>query len=342
MSKTMGKSVLVSPKGMKAPKFKNKNPLTINEEKVLKRITSNPGQELETYYKGGWEKRALQKLEKYDLIDISNNKAKLKGTKIALSKAEETLKAKGVIKLGGTPSKTAKAPKVKAKTTTVKSKPKTKRGHPGFKAVLSMALGGVSISTPVRYETIKSEKLVNTEFRSPEGKRLQWKYVPKEKKLNEVFVKGERGSTRRAYIDSDGKETRKEDVHIVQILSDGTEKVIEKFKRTNEFKPIRYVDKETMNKYVPESFLRVWGDTPESITSLRDASFKMIQEGKIPVVKFTSGGTNIKYGFIVPRTSGDEFTVEIMVSGTKKNKQRWMPVEQAQIQIKEEVELPEL
>ena len=175
-----------------------------------------------------------------------------------------------------------------------------------------------AISTDIRWETMKANKLVQTEYRTPEDLQVKKKYIGPSK--------------RAAWIDEDGDERSPDDVQLGQLLPDGGWEPIDPFTATKaidaEPRP-----KELMDKFLPNSFLEIWGDSTESQQELRKLARKLYFEGQVAAVKsfVKAKGTKAYVGFIKPVQDPDDpevFGLEMMVSESRRQRRRWMPAEE--------------
>ena len=173
-----------------------------------------------------------------------------------------------------------------------------------------------TVDTDVRWETMKADKLVNTEYRTPDGKVVNKKYLGPSK--------------RAAWVDVDGDERIAADVQLGQILPDGSWEPIDPFTATKEIEA-EPRPKELMDSFLPNSFLEIWGDSTESQRELRELARKLYFSGKVAAVRqfVKSKGTKAYVGFIKPVLDPDDevFGLEMMVSESRRKRRRWMPVE---------------
>ena len=175
-----------------------------------------------------------------------------------------------------------------------------------------------TVDTDVRWETMKADKLVNTEYRTPDGKVVNKKYLGPSK--------------RAAWVDVDGDERIAADVQLGQILPDGSWEPIDPFTATKEIEA-EPRPKELMDSFLPNSFLEIWGDSTESQAQLRELARKLYFSGKVAAVRqfVKSKGTKAYVGFIKPVQDPDDdevFGLEMMVSESRRKRRRWMPVEE--------------
>ncbi len=236
----------------------------------------------------------------------------------------------GFYKKGGKtrPITRGKGSKAKAKTKVVKrvipdpNRFVSKEAYEGGRKAhltFSMEIDGetFSISTDVRWETMKANKLVETEYRTPDDKVVKKRYLGPSK--------------RAAWVDEDGDERVSADVQLGQLLPDGSWEPIDPFTATKDI-DAEPRPKEIMDKFLPNSFLEIWGDTTESQRELREFARKLYFEGKVAAVRqfVKSKGTKAYVGFIKPVQDPDDdevFGLEMMVSESRRNRRRWMPVE---------------
>ena len=93
----------------------------------------------------------------------------------------------------------------------------------GYGAHLTFEMEGedgevFTVDTDIRWETMKAERLVNTEHRTPDGKKVNMRYIGPSK--------------RQAWIDEDGDERVPADVQLGQLLPDGSWEPIDPFQMT--------------------------------------------------------------------------------------------------------------
>ena len=181
-----------------------------------------------------------------------------------------------------------------------------------------------TVDTDVRWETMKADKLVNTEHRTPDGKLVSKRYIGPKK--------------RAAWIDEDGDERNAADVQLGQILPDGSWEPIDPFTATKEIEA-EPRPKELMDSFLPNSFLEVWADNTEGQKQLRELARKLHFSGKVAAVRqfVKSKGTKAYVGFIKPVHDPDHdpndpdhdevFGLEMMVSESRRKRRRWMPAE---------------
>ena len=247
-----------------------------------------------------------------------------KGTRKKASKDKPV----GFYKKGGKTRPITKK-KTKAKTKVVKrvvpdpDRFVSKEAYEGgrkARLTFSMEVDGemFTVDTEVRWETMKPEKLVNTESRTPDGKVVNKRYLGPKK--------------RAAWIDEDGDERNAADVQLGQILPDGSWDPIDPFTATKEIEA-EPRPKELMDSFLPNSFLEIWGDSTESQAQLRELARKLYFSGKVAAVRqfVKSKGTKAYVGFIKPVQDPDDdevFGLEMMVSESRRKRRRWMPVEE--------------
>lgn len=199
----------------------------------------------------------------------------------------------------------------------------------GKTARLVVTIDGEKIDTKVRWETMKAKSLVKLEYRSPEGLRVSKKYIGPKK--------------REVWVDSKGKEWNKHDVEVVQIMPDGREVPASLFTQTKKIEG-ETRDKSLMNRFLPSSYLEIWGDDTESQRKLRKMAWKLFREGKVVAVEefVKAKGAKVYKGFIypVPSEDGRSFGLEMVVSENLKRRRRWMPAEDVEIVPLEEEEKP--
>ncbi|MBC8224025.1 hypothetical protein H8E65_05510 [Candidatus Bathyarchaeota archaeon] len=174
-----------------------------------------------------------------------------------------------------------------------------------------------TVDTDVRWETMKADKLVNTESRTPDGKVVNMKYLGPSK--------------RAAWVDEDGDERVSADVQLGQLLPDGSWEPIDPFQMTKEIEA-EPRSKEIMDSFLPDSFLEVWGDSTESQSQLRELARNLYLSGKVAAVRqfVKRKGTKAYVGFIKPvhdPEDEDVFGLEMMVSENRRTRRRWMPVD---------------
>ena len=173
------------------------------------------------------------------------------------------------------------------------------------------------VDTGIRWETMKPEKLVKTESRTPDGKVVSKRYIGPKK--------------RAAWIDEDGDERVSADVQLGQLLPDGSWEPIDPFQMTKEIEA-EPRSKEIMDSFLPDSFLEVWGDSTESQSQLRELARNLYLTGKVAAVRqfVKAKGTKAYVGFIKPvhdPEDEDVFGLEMMVSENRRVRRRWMPVD---------------
>jgi len=174
-----------------------------------------------------------------------------------------------------------------------------------------------TVDTTIRWETMKPQKLVETESRTPDGKLVNRRYIGPKK--------------RAAWIDEDGDERDKADVQLGQKFPDGSWEPIDPFQMTKEI-DAEPRDKEIMDAFLPDSFLEVWADNTEGQDQLRKLARKLHFSGKVAAVRqfVKAKGTKAYVGFIKPvhdPEDEDVFGLEMMVSENRRVRRRWMPVE---------------
>jgi len=251
-------------------------------------------------------------------------------TKKKVTRKKTKDKPVGFYKKGGKTRPITKGKgKAKAKTKVVKrvvpdpNRYVSKEAYEGgrkARLTFSMDVDGktFTINTDVRWETMKPEKLVNTESRTPDGKVVNKRYIGPKKRV--------------AWVDEDGDERVPADVQLGQLLPDGSWEPIDPFTATKDI-DAEPRPKEIMDKFLPNSFLEIWGDTTESQRELREFARKLYFEGKVAAVRqfVKSKGTKAYVGFIKPVQDPDDdevFGLEMMVSESRRNRRRWMPVEE--------------
>ena len=252
-------------------------------------------------------------------------------TKKVTRKATATKKDKpvGFYREGGK-TKPITKPKGKAKTRVVKKvvtkapdEYVSKEAYKGGKeAHLSFTMedenGEVfTVDTVIRWETMKPERLVQTESRTPDGKVVSKRYIGPAK--------------RAAWIDEDGDERVSADVQLGQLLPDGSWEPIDPFQMTKEIEA-EPRSKEIMDSFLPDSFLEVWGDSTDSQSQLRELARNLYLSGKVAAVRqfVKAKGTKAYVGFIRPvhdPEDEDVFGLEMMVSENRRVRRRWMPVD---------------
>jgi len=248
-------------------------------------------------------------------------------TKKVIRKKATKDKPVGFYKKGG---KTRPITKKKGKKTKVVKRVKrvdpnryvSKEAYEGgrkARLTFSMEVDGemFTIDTDVRWETMKPERLVNTESRTPDGKVVSKRYIGPKK--------------RAAWIDEDGDERTPDEVQLGQTLPDGSWEPIDPFTATKEIEA-EPRPKELMDSFLPNSFLEIWGDSTESQAQLRELARKLHFSGKVASVRqfVKSKGTKAYVGFIKPVHDPDDdevFGLEMMVSESRRKRRRWMPVE---------------
>ena len=253
------------------------------------------------------------------------SKQKTLTNKVTRKKASKD-KPVGFYKKGGKTRPITKK-KTKAKTKVVKrvvpDRYVSKEAYEGgrkARLTFSMEVDGemFTVDTEVRWETMKPEKLVNTESRTPDGKVVNKRYIGPKK--------------RAAWVDEDGDERNAADVQLGQILPDGSWDPIDPFTATKEIEA-EPRPKELMDSFLPNSFLEIWGDSTESQAQLRELARKLYFSGKVAAVRqfVKSKGTKAYVGFIKPVQDPDDdevFGLEMMVSESRRKRRRWMPVEE--------------
>ena len=254
------------------------------------------------------------------------SKQKTLTKKVTRKKASKD-KPVGFYKKGGKTRPITKK-KTKAKTKVVKrvvpdpNRYVSKEAYEGGRKArlsFSMEVDGepFSVDTEVRWETMKANKLVNTEYRTPDGKLVNKKYIGPSK--------------RAAWIDEDRDERNAADVQLGQILPDGSWEPIDPFTATKEIEA-EPRPKELMDSFLPNSFLEIWGDSTESQAQLRELARKLYFSGKVAAVRqfVKSKGTKAYVGFIKPVHDPEDdevFGLEMMVSESRRKRRRWMPAE---------------
>ncbi|RLF98117.1 MAG: hypothetical protein DRN49_06435 [Thaumarchaeota archaeon] len=226
----------------------------------------------------------------------------------------------------------------KRRRVVVKAREKPKRVSPdkwagGRKATLIYRDEELEIQAAIRWETEKVEPLVKVEYRSPEGKLVERRYIGPKKRL--------------AWVDEDGREWKPEDIQPFQVLPDGTRKPIKLFepskKITAEPKP-----KELMDEFMPAGYVEIWSDSTEGQAALRRLAWKLMRESRVAAVKkfVKAKGAKAYVGFIYPvlNEKGD-FTLAMMIAENCRRRRRWMPAEPVEVgepEEFEEAELPEV
>jgi hypothetical protein len=212
----------------------------------------------------------------------------------------------------------------------------------GKKANLKLSMktedGVLNIDTEIRWESQKTERLVQTEYRTTDGVLCYKKYVG-----------GVSGKLK--YVDVDGKIRDQSEVILVQVLPDGSRKEIDPFSQSKEIKA-EARKKEIVNAFLPDSYLEIWADSTEGQRQLRRLAWYLLRNGEVAAVRqfAKAKGTKAYVGFIYPvlGPDGKTFGLEMMVSENRRDRKRWMPSEPAEVveaeEESEEVkpEVPEL
>jgi len=210
----------------------------------------------------------------------------------------------------------------------------------GRKARLSLSMetedGVINVDTDIRWETMKTEPLIKTEYRTADGVLVFKRYLGPKKRL--------------AYVDVDGKERDPGEVLLVQVMPDGERREIKPFTATKKIKA-EALGKQVVNEFLPHSYLELWADSTEGQEQLRRLAWYLLKTGKVAAVeKFVKAkGRKAYVGFIYPVTDPDhpeEFGLEMMVSENRRRRRRWMPSEPAEVgdeeEEEEEAEVPKL
>ena len=175
--------------------------------------------------------------------------------------------------------------------------------------------GEIAINCPIRWETMKVGKLVETEYRTANGDLCQRKLIGG-------------GGGHFGYINqANGQEVPDSDVILCQVKPDGSREEIKPFDASTEVKA-EARDKELMHQFLPDSYLEIWSDDPKGQEDLRQLAWQLLQTGKVAAVKkfVKAKGTKAYIGFLYPVVGDDDtFGLEMMVSENRLERKRWMP-----------------
>jgi len=185
---------------------------------------------------------------------------------------------------------------------------------PGFKAKLSYDGDGVKVSADIRYETEKTDPLIQIKHIGSKGEIVHREFVGPAKVEK--------------WFDENGNEVAKADVGTAQVMPDGSLKPVIVAK-TKEIK-VEPVDADVPQNFLPYSFLEVWGEGDSDTDGLRKMGADLMKTGKVGAIKeFSHGYGKMYVGFLRPimNKDGSKFGIEIMLAENKRSRRRWMLAE---------------
>lgn len=194
-----------------------------------------------------------------------------------------------------------------------KAKP-GRKAFAGYKATLIYNHGGTSVETEIRYERIKAKAIAKIIQRGPEGQIVKYKRI------------GPPG--RMGYQDAQGNVYSKDEVRAFQEIG-GKEVEVAPLHRTTSMEVTKVIDNKIANEFLPESYYVIWG-SPSALMKVA----KSLGKDKTAVVRFTFGGFKEYYGFLRPVTKDGKFAIEMTLSRSMKEHERWMTTKAAKAEAK--------
>jgi hypothetical protein len=196
----------------------------------------------------------------------------------------------------------------------------------GYKAKIHYSNENVKVTADIRYETEKTNPLIQVKNIGPKGEIVHKTFVGPAK--------------REVWLDETGKEVNKADVRQAQLMPDGSLKpiIISKTKDIN----VDPVAAEVPQDFLPYSYLEVWGEGESDEDGIRKMAADLMKTGKVGAIKeFSHGYGKVYVGFLRPIMSkdGKKFGVEIMLAENKRSRRRWMLAEK---DLKPKAEKPDL
>lgn len=180
-------------------------------------------------------------------------------------------------------------------------------GLRGYKYNLDVDLKDLKIKIPVKIAKIKPKPMVVVERRGPSGGRIEAHYSEKR------------------YYEIEGDEKREinpDQIYYVQIMPDGKEEIVEPLDRTETIKPIKLIPITDIDNFLIESYYQLWS---EDNLTLYELAKKLKEMDKALVGLFTFGGYRAYTFILYPIIKGDEFTMIMALTTSKKEIKAWMP-----------------
>jgi hypothetical protein len=193
----------------------------------------------------------------------------------------------------------------------------------GFKARLYADVESFSCAVDIRYRHITAREVLE---------KLQ--IIMVDDKGKQVFKK-RTNEYRYIYVNEDGEEVAKSQIHYIQVLENGEVREVVPFRRTKELKTLKLIEMAKVDMFLPEAIYEIWSD---DIETMRKLAIALRDADKAIVTKLSFGGFSEYYGIIYPVFKDNSFVLQMVLTRTRKEFSAWMPLEEGKVEAVEKAE----